>query len=283
VVDMDKDLQLKSDDPSFSSLLMHGSGRRLKGTRFLNFFERDAPPGGFEWSVSSGELKPGSFVEWLRDAMGQRIKVVLYHMPYISISGTVHHLVGVREDSDGNTQVLLPATELANGFARRSTGRRDSETESVDGESVSSQSSVGSSVPGGNSIVVDIRVDERLTITGATQRFWQTFDCVESEQNFFSDILQVGDAQTLLQWLMDRAGHQQPQIQKFGRVRIRGGSSTGPAWGTWVAQVCFPQQSHSDFEVSIRLVRSRQRSHTQGTPAAIESTMLGAGSQMLQL
>jgi len=281
VVDIDQDLKLKSDDPSLSHLLMHGSGKRLKGTNLLSFFEGNCREGGFESSVTSRELKPGSFVEWLRDAMGQRIKVQLYHMPYINICGSVHHLVGVREDSDGNTQSMFPVPEPAKGVMHKSNSNRDIETESLPEESVSSQSSVGS-VPGDNTMVVDVRVVERLPITGATQRFWHLIGGEGSDDRCFADILNSDDAQALFLWLLNHSGPGQQQIQKFGKVRLLRTTPAGPAWGAWSAQVCFPPQDQGDFQVSIRLSRLRRGSTQGGTPAAVAATELG-GSQVMHL
>lgn len=48
----------------------------------------------------TSEPSAGMFAGSLRDAIGNVIQVMMYHVPYIGPAGDLRHLIGVREQGD---------------------------------------------------------------------------------------------------------------------------------------------------------------------------------------
>lgn len=104
VVDLDQDFRMKEHVPKMAHMLMHGSGRQLRGAKFLDFIgddeDRTSATAALQQSRQHFGRAAGMFKARLRDSMGNLVRVLLYHVPYTSVGGDTHYLVGFREEPD---------------------------------------------------------------------------------------------------------------------------------------------------------------------------------------
>jgi len=106
VVDLDSDLVMKDHATKLANMLMHASGRSLQGVALQEYIVEGAGEQRFLKSIgrnSKGQSAPsyvGAFCTQMRDAMGNRVKVALFHVPYTTYAGETHHLIGIQEDKD---------------------------------------------------------------------------------------------------------------------------------------------------------------------------------------
>jgi len=124
VLDIDQDGSMKQDFPKLSTMLMHGNTRPLREEPFASFVaERDRAK--FEMALrrkaaeGASAPEPSIFNVRLRDSMGNLIEVAVHHVPYITIAGHMHHLIGLREEPDGAGQALCEPMN----FQRKKPGR----------------------------------------------------------------------------------------------------------------------------------------------------------------
>jgi len=275
VMDMDSEMRLKQHEESLSNLLMQGSGKSLRGASIMSCVVSDG--GGqanFRASIDSnvrgrgGSPAPGMFGARLRDALGNNIRVTAYHVPYHTITGEVHHLLGMREDSDVK-ELHVPGAVLANDVAER---------QATPTPSLSGSSGSATSVPGGHTLTVDVALADGLPTCGASQNFRDTFGVCDG----FVDVVK-SDADRLVAWLREQANLvlagavPAPRIESFGEVVMRrvSGASRGQRRSL---RVCFPPppEAGGEYCVSIRVGRPRgPRTLGLGTSAAGEPQALG--------
>lgn len=117
VLDLDNDLNLKDHFPKFANMLMHGAGRFLRGSAFSTFIRDDEDRAAMEETLRRGlDAGPGMVTTHLRDSMGNFVKVVVFHVPYLSLSGCTNYLIGLREDSDAWAGAGLGGCVCAQAF-----------------------------------------------------------------------------------------------------------------------------------------------------------------------
>jgi len=104
VLDLDHEMQFKSHFAKLSNMLMHGNGRSLQGLTLSTFIgdrsDKEAYEDALRQSRDGTNTKPTMLNLRLRDAIGNKVKVALYHVPYTSISGGTHHIIGLREENE---------------------------------------------------------------------------------------------------------------------------------------------------------------------------------------
>jgi len=208
--------------------LMVGSGKSLKGAPLMNFVASDADDqerfrAGIDSNVQpEGGSRAGMFAGRLRDALGNSIAIMVYHVPYHTISAQVHHLIGFREDSDGAFAKAprLPDAVLADTVAEH--------LASLVSRSPSSNSSRASSVPGWHTLTADVVVAEGLPIRGASQNFRESF-CGQAPPGDFSDLV-PGDGDRLAAWIREKADLVRcgavaaPLVETFGAADMHTGA-----------------------------------------------------------
>lgn len=201
VVDLDAGLRMKAHEASLANLLMHGSGKLLRRERLVQFVAPGADRDRFEERIAansgSGTPMAGMFTGRIRDAIGNSIGVVFYHVPYATITGAVHHLLGIRENTEGSDaprccgfaahgRAAMPEAVLADGVGEY----LRPVPSAPDQVSQSSQSSAASScsVPGERTLTVDVWVREGLLVQQATEKAQSKFG-LPAESGNFLDIL----------------------------------------------------------------------------------------------
>jgi len=131
VVELDQDLLMKEHYNKLAGMLMLGPRKSTKGGDLTHFLACEEDKGRFvdfakPPTQGEGEASPGMISMEMRDGLGNVIRVVLYHLPFRSISGRLHHLIGIREDIDASLErssalgPLCPA-----GMGTRASLKRD--------------------------------------------------------------------------------------------------------------------------------------------------------------
>lgn len=287
VVDADSEYRLKAHEDSLSSLLMLGPGRALKGELLTSFVsncddDRDKFESSLRNNTSETEESPcaNMFGARFRDSMGQMVKVLVYHVPYTTIYGSVHHLIGLRDDSEykeGGSSNLCASVPSTEATLRPEINDRIGSLGVVRTGTASSSGSSASSVPGQHTMTADVAVADRLPITGCTANFRSSLGVSEEHRSMFDICPLDGDA--LLAWVQSRAAavrtgaSDAPRVEEFGDVRIRSGAG---GWTRRRLRVCFPPPPADEtalYEVSIKMARSRGGGPggPMGTPPASSS------------
>jgi len=108
VLELDEDMHFKSHFTKFANMLMHGTGRPLKGIALSSFignsFDREALEETLRKGREGVNSMPSMLSLRLRDAIGNSVRVALYQVPYTSVSGAIHHIIGLREESRADDQ-----------------------------------------------------------------------------------------------------------------------------------------------------------------------------------
>jgi len=305
-VDVDETLKLKHHEESLCCLLMHGPGKNLEGSHLGTYLQDEA--GNLVAKLSraargaDGSLCTDMFTGRLRDSSCSAVDAVVYHVPYFSITGTVHHLIGIRESSDGPDVRLGQSTEeaappeavLSDAVAARMAGRAPASPRTP-----SIASSRGSSVPGERTRTVDVAVADRLPIRESTEQFRSTFGLsVGGADHDFFDLLRE-DGEGLLAWIRERAGKVRagalpaPHAETYREMAMRGRSSDGaPGEVRRAVRVCFPGAAiDGDYRVSINVGKAARTAGppARGTaaartpPAALEAGRLPRGDNRMHL
>jgi len=299
VVDLDQQLALKQHVGKLASMLMHGTGKSLQGCALSDFMGGDEDRERFKEVVSgysansSAGLSPSMLSIYMRDAIGNSIKTILYHVPYRSIAGRVHHLVGLREDTDHKDEQFgdvtrassdaigralvgraeMPAAVLTEDVQRRlgcqSDGSQLGTPSDGSGAPVGGLGSGGSFASGDaeGDVVAEVWATEELRIRWGSTPFQLLVGLQTVRGVSFRELLQdEGVAQELAEWVLDHAskvsaGTAQAFIGSFGELTFGsfGGSST------WSVEVCFPWP-HPEFQQRRRyLVGIRLKPMAQAT------------------
>lgn len=154
VVDLDEELCFKSEFGKLAGLLMRSAGRVLTGTAFTSLLLDEDDRSRFSNVVQEGPLHedgsplPGMVALRLKDAIGNILRVSLFHVPYRSVSGRVHHLVGLIEEADGARSGTIggmpPAIGLRLGPTPPDATLRPSVLAQLDGSSLRNRTGQGS-------------------------------------------------------------------------------------------------------------------------------------------
>eukprot|EP00429_Kryptoperidinium_foliaceum_P015042 CAMPEP_0176034440 /NCGR_PEP_ID=MMETSP0120_2-20121206/17024_1 /TAXON_ID=160619 /ORGANISM="Kryptoperidinium foliaceum, Strain CCMP 1326" /LENGTH=340 /DNA_ID=CAMNT_0017367781 /DNA_START=163 /DNA_END=1183 /DNA_ORIENTATION=- len=105
VVEVDDDLMMTAHCAKLANMLMHGNGKDLSGASFQEYVVNDAGQETFESKIRrstrghDGAFLPGMFSCQIRDAIGNHLEVLCFHVPYATVGGSVHHVLGVQEGS----------------------------------------------------------------------------------------------------------------------------------------------------------------------------------------
>lgn len=121
VLDLDDTLHVHSASPALASLLLQNPSKQMRGAAFEEVIcrsDRDRFRGFMGRRVETQCIHVH-----LRDASGGRVPVQLFHTPSTNLFGQAHHLLGIREEIDGErsedpaqdhrgTQEELPTSAL---------------------------------------------------------------------------------------------------------------------------------------------------------------------------
>mmetsp|Transcript_120047 Transcript_120047/g.346788 ORF Transcript_120047/g.346788 Transcript_120047/m.346788 type:complete len:571 (+) Transcript_120047:51-1763(+) len=297
VVDLDDKLALTEHAPKLASVLMHGQGKCLQGVAFKDFVAAgwETVEAQIQRNTHGPDSSPvaGMFGGELRDAMGNRMRAVLYHVPYTTIAGAVRHLIGIQERNDDSADARLetvamseparPVGVLSAEMAERL--QRRHRRLCHDGASSSGSSSSGGSSAAGRSgaLLVDVEVAEGLPIRGASEAFWSSFGS-GSAPTHFSQTLSSQDSahEPLLAWIRDRATKvgageiQAPHCDKYKCLIPLLGAQEGRH-----VSVLFPKPPEP-YVVSLRIERASRRQRGVGRSLAL-GTSASAGLQPTKL
>lgn len=202
-------------------------------------------------------------------------------MPYLTVSGATHHLIGVRESATEHEPLAQPPLESAvlGPPVRRCNSNSSSDI------------STASTVPGGDTLVADVLVEGRLPLRGVTAGFRDAFHVDNLNNPCLSDFLRPSDAEALVAWMAGWAERvlgeemETPRIEAFGRVYLRQTpESPGPEGPCqqWRVRVCFPPPvaDEEGYRASVRLspCRCSRGSVGRGTPATTATESLAPTS-----
>jgi len=301
VVDLDANLRMLAHEASLSTLLMHGNGRSSKGVAIREL----VPPGHereiFDESIArnvrglEGSPTPGMFGTRIRDSIGNLLKVVIYHVPYETVTGSVHHLLGLREDSDplaikgavrdgrgAEPPEAVLADAVAEELSRSHRVSRCSDDPAVSSEAGSSASSVRS-VPGEHTLTADVVIEEGLPFRYVTENLRSKLGLNPGAEHFL-DVVPVSEREAFFQWVRDRAEQVRagaasaPRIEVYGDLNLVSAGGQSSEGGHRKVRVCFPASLipvGGDNSVSINLGRLRRRAPAcpagSGTPGCVAS------------
>eukprot|EP00450_Noctiluca_scintillans_P024991 CAMPEP_0194533006 /NCGR_PEP_ID=MMETSP0253-20130528/70756_1 /TAXON_ID=2966 /ORGANISM="Noctiluca scintillans" /LENGTH=566 /DNA_ID=CAMNT_0039378515 /DNA_START=16 /DNA_END=1716 /DNA_ORIENTATION=+ len=99
VLDLDNTLHVHSGSPALAALLLQNPSKQMRGAAFEEVIcrsDRDR----FR-SFMGGRVETQCIHVHLRDASGGRVPVQLFHTPYTNLFDQAHHLLGIREEIDG--------------------------------------------------------------------------------------------------------------------------------------------------------------------------------------
>lgn len=288
VVELDQDLAMKEHVGKMAGMLMHGSGTTLKGRQLADFLGSDEDRLRFEEAIArcaadgDGALAPSMINVSLRDSIGNLISSVLHHVPYRSVAGRIHHLVGVREDVDARCEApaasapelqalpapgrALPAAVLTEAVLR---GVRRRRRHCGGPRTVSSGGSVGSSTStdDADQVVAEVFACDVLPMNRASEAFISAF-CITGDPvgRSFRALLPEETGNSFVEWVCEHAtkvasGESEAFTAVFGSVEI----VTAPPGGRpWRLEACFPRphrelQRRNMYLVGIRLSASDRR------------------------
>jgi len=321
VVDLDAECRMKAHEPSLANMLMHGAGKSLRHVSLKDFLAPGEECDAFEAHIqrNCGQDGPrcvGMFSSHLRDSMQNAIRVVFYHVPYLTVGGSVRHLFGIREDTDETERdggPMQAAEERRPGRrrSRRGTAGRVEFPPAVVADDVASRLEVASAPPperhsseGGSSssgsgqhaASADVLVDDQLPIFHATEGLRSLLG-LPVAGGCFSELLLPSDAREFFLWIhgcikLQRSGVlPSPYSAKFGKLRLRGPGVAVAA--PMRVSVCFPappQLEHAAHLVSIHVGsgassgrRGSSRTGLRGTAAVQMAEELPPGAKRLAL
>lgn len=271
VVDLDQRFEMKEHVSQLATILMHGSGKSLQGCALSEFVVAGEDRRLFEDALACPEgLSPRMLTVRLRDAVGGGIRTVLYHVPYLSIAGRTHHLVGMREDTGSFQEPEKPSVKDDEELAAPSqallfspSAGRERRQQRRSGRASSSAGSSCSSAGEEDDLTLDVWATERLPISRVSERMRRKFGIGDAVGRSFRDMLSADAGERLTDWIAEQSrrvveGTSQPFIGTFGDVELadRAGSEA------WSLEVCFPRlhpelRRRQTYLVGIRLKRSR--------------------------
>eukprot|EP00429_Kryptoperidinium_foliaceum_P013373 CAMPEP_0176040030 /NCGR_PEP_ID=MMETSP0120_2-20121206/19846_1 /TAXON_ID=160619 /ORGANISM="Kryptoperidinium foliaceum, Strain CCMP 1326" /LENGTH=599 /DNA_ID=CAMNT_0017373425 /DNA_START=108 /DNA_END=1907 /DNA_ORIENTATION=+ len=311
VVDLDQNLTIKEHPAKFGVMLMQESGKSLQGCAFRDFLAGKEDRDTFQRAVNSGGddevvLSPSLFGVSVRDAIDNTIRVAVHHVPYRSLTGRTHHLVGLSEDSSSLGAVIDGAGAQAQGsgvegrlFSGRATMPPAVLTDAVihelrAGPGPGAQASPvarscgviegWASSGGGESMeefMVEVWATDGLEISRASDAFEQAFGPGGCERRCFREWLSHVDGERLAQWIVEVSqevicGDRPPHISSFGVVGFLHRGVSEP----WTLEVCFPRlhpelYRKQSYLVGIRL-KDSSTCPNPGAPHSPSATPGGA-------
>jgi len=311
VIDLDHGLKLKSAPAKFAGMLMRQGGRTLEGCDFMSYIKTDGDRSRFENMVRSRTVDedqstaPSMVTLGLRDSIGSVVRVAMYHVPYTSIGGQTHHLVGIVEEdtvrnggfdasnSDNGARapeaMLLPhmAAELANRsqpclVGARSRGSRRSSASSSTNRS---RSSLGAP---DERFSIEFYLDVGLPIRWASEALTTELG-VEVASSFAQLLPDAGHR--LRTWCesvvdeMRKAGNSGGFKQHYGELTMTPAngapSSTPVRRQTWVYFPA-PLSSEDGSPLLLSLAMGTQVVHASGTAFAAVREALASRPQSSQ-
>lgn len=102
VVQLDSMLQVANKETNLAALLLHGPGRCLTGSSFVQHLASEDRHQAFrDWLHEPPEKSDAvvGFEAKLRDSNGNHIDVEMFHVPFEKAPDTSHHFIGIREKS----------------------------------------------------------------------------------------------------------------------------------------------------------------------------------------
>lgn len=104
VVELDTEHRIVEDVPKLSCLLLHGSGRSLRGIRFDQFLASKEDSKRFSERLSEPLESQRSMANVLHvkmhDSMNNAIDVEVFHVSFQGLGHSMHHILGVRESGE---------------------------------------------------------------------------------------------------------------------------------------------------------------------------------------
>mmetsp|Transcript_38625 Transcript_38625/g.98633 ORF Transcript_38625/g.98633 Transcript_38625/m.98633 type:complete len:614 (+) Transcript_38625:62-1903(+) len=305
VVELDCQRRIVDHASALSHLLLHGPGKSLRGLTLKDFMPEEQDQQRFDNSLEDPNTPMLHVV--LRDCLGNRIRMHMFHIAFRSSDDTQHHFVGLTEATDPFTasynespgvvqpgdasSSLIPATSVPD------MPHQVEQTEACEvGVAQASSKTFASSRSDpslvGNEMQVDVSVQSGLPITFASQRFKRKYG--EAVQDaLFSDWLV--DANRFEQWLASRAnaiydGQRMPYVEDFGQlvVQPRDPSARGGLCRAGPRQITVmflePSRPRETYRVSIR-IGPRQAlassSHSGTSPHCSRESLPGSASPQL--
>lgn len=216
----------------------------------------------------------------MRDSLGNRIPTIFYHVPYRTLTGRVHHLIGLREDMDAHEPCAearcvdtmrsqMPAGELRPELRRR--------FDDFVPELPAPPSSRSSASRVRELCTIDVKAAPGLPIVAGAQALARRLGSEAAPAGFVEILKSRVQAERLTSWAVEvsrdvLAGKVEPQVCDFGCV----GEAVG-ASGALSLQVYFPppQPDRPDYAVSIR-IRCAALGRVRGTAASLLSQHLSA-------
>jgi len=103
VVELDADLAFADEVPGFESLLLYRDrGKSPRGVKLETFMPDDIDRQNFRSHIEQKRCNSAASLlhTTLHDSLRNCIRTDIFHVPFRSCSGQVHHLIGIRENSD---------------------------------------------------------------------------------------------------------------------------------------------------------------------------------------
>jgi len=284
VVELDCQRRIVDHASALSHLLLHGPGRSLRGSTLNDFMPEEQDQQRFDSSLEDPNTPMLHVV--LRDCLGNKIPMHVFHIAFRSSDDTQHYLVGLTEAADpfSTTHNSDPFNTTHNSDPSMIQSDDDTSTAQVPalglpdiprqverseareagvGQIASASCASSRTDPSlvGNEMQVDVSVQEGLPITFASQRFKRKYG--EAVQNSsFSDWLL--DSSRFEQWLASRAdaiyeGQYVPSVEDFGQLVVQPRDTSAPGRfsraGPRQIQVMFlePSCPRQSYRVSIRI------------------------------
>jgi len=267
VVDLNEDFVMKEHVEKLAGMLMHRGGQCTEDRNCMSFIEGGDDLQRFEEGIKQfrGEsppdeaLVPGMIHAGMRDALGNRIPTIFYHVPYRTLAGRVHHLLGLREDVDAERGVETP--DVGPRMPPEGELRPELRSRLDRVPELRASASNSSSTRGRELGTVDVRSTHGLPILAGCAALAERCGLSEAPDNFVDFLESPAEGSRLTAWILETAetivaGSSEPRIRSFGSVGAAAGIS-----GAMTLQVCFPPPSADPFgyAVAIRVHRSRPR------------------------
>mmetsp|Transcript_2259 Transcript_2259/g.6461 ORF Transcript_2259/g.6461 Transcript_2259/m.6461 type:complete len:590 (+) Transcript_2259:57-1826(+) len=274
VLDLDQELAMKEHVEKLACMLMHGTGTTLKGRSFIELLANEQDRISFRESarrsVTSDELSTSMLSTSLRDSMGNCVSSMLFHVPYRSVGGRVHHLVGLREDGESRseqpatsatpamdemptavlTEAMIRAARKQHRRSRR--GPRTVRSEAMGGMRTSPIDDKGE-------LVAEVVASDVLPFNRASERFVQNLGIAgDPVGRSFRAFLPEQTGDRFASWVREHSrlvlsGEREAFIGRFGEVEVL----TAAPGERWAVEACFPKPHRELLEWHMYLVGIR--------------------------
>jgi len=217
----------------------------------------------------------------LRDSIGNMVKVMIYHVPFVGVEGRMQHLIGVREEGDGCD---VPAHRALHAHTDSVAALvSDTPKHAAVSDSAGDTGSTVTNTPGEHTMTADVFVEDRLPIESATHGFRSTFGVGEADSGGgFLDFVADGMGDEVMAWIQGRVWRvlrgelAPPLMETFGKAPMRTAAGTD----VMLLRVCFPPPPEQGaYRVSLNVAMlKRRRSGGGGTSPVVEAQLLGQSS-----